>query len=133
VQIQSLSPPSSDFEFLIPVSPSSDPFVSISKDKNASNDSDGELEPSSWESTPVDGPGQKFEPTVPQSLSGSPTKPKLAPLDPQWPLIGMCFGTLEEAVHFAYEYEGCRGYEWKKCESQRNKQGELCLHLLYGY
>jgi hypothetical protein len=66
---------------------------------------------------------RKFDPTVPRSESGSPEKPKNAPLDPQRPQQGMIFSTLEEAVHFVYEYERRRGYVWRKGESERNKQG----------
>jgi hypothetical protein len=65
----------------------------------------------------------KFGPTVPRALSGSPKKSANAPLDPQRPQVGMIFNTLEEAVHFVYEYERRRGYEWKKGESERNKEG----------
>lgn len=70
----------------------------------------------------------KFGPTVPRAQSGSPKKPVDAPLDPQCPQAGMMFGTLEEAVHFVYEYEHRRGYIWKKGESERSKQPQgMCL------
>lgn len=65
-----------------------------------------------------------FDPTVPRSQSGSPKKPANAPLDPQCPQSGMMFLTAEEGVHFVYEYERRRGYQWRKAESVRDqKQG----------
>jgi len=65
-----------------------------------------------------------YGPTVPRSHSGSPSKVHNAPLDPQRPQIGMMFNSLEEAVHFGYEYERRRGYIWRKGESERNKLGK---------
>lgn len=65
----------------------------------------------------------RFGPTVPRAQSGSPKKSPDAPLDPQRPQSGMVFESLEEAVHFVYQYESRRGYVWKKGENERNKQG----------
>jgi hypothetical protein len=75
-------------------------------------------------------PQPVFDPTVPRSQSGSPKKPRDAPLDPQRPQSGMMFLTAEEAVHFVYEYERRRGYQWRKAESVRSKDKSESLHTV---
>ena len=93
-----------------PLDPLSDPFlVDSNGQEQTGENSDHEGSDSKEDglgsgSAGEDVPGPKFEPTVPRAMSGSPTKPKAAPLDPEHPIPGMIFSTMEEAVHFAYEY-----------------------------
>jgi hypothetical protein len=68
-------------------------------------------------------PSPKFGPTVPRAESGSPTKSKGAPWDPERPVPAMSSETLEGAVRVVYAYERLRGYAWKRGESERNQQG----------
>jgi hypothetical protein len=42
----------------------------------------------------------------------------------------MMFLTAEEAVHFVYEYERRRGYQWRKAESVRSKDKSESLHTV---
>jgi hypothetical protein len=35
----------------------------------------------------------------------------------------MAFTSLADAVHFIQEYERRRGYQWRKGESEKNKNG----------
>jgi hypothetical protein len=91
--------------------------------KDAEIDSDSDSDHTVSDASSPHTPSPQYTPTVPRSQSGSPGKPANAPLDPQRPLQGMIFNTLEEVVHFVYEYEGRRGYVWKKGESERNKHG----------
>ena len=78
-------------------------------------------------------PHPVFDPTVPRSQSGSPKKPRDVPLDPQQPQSGMMFLTAEEAVHFVYEYERRRRYQWRKAESvwSKDKSAFIITHCLH--
>jgi hypothetical protein len=113
----------SDIDILIPITTKSELIHPTSQPAEDAGSDLGSDSDSSRPDLTNDDSHPKFEPTIPQSLSGSPSKSMTAPLDPQRLLPGMIFGTLEEALHFAYEYEGRRGYQWRKGESLRTKQG----------
>jgi hypothetical protein len=99
--------------------------------KRTAGDRKSDSESESSESEADDSPtSRQFLPTVPRSLSGSPKKPANAQLDPERPQTGMCFGALEESVHFVSVYENRRGYKWMRKSNIRNADGECTSKLL---
>jgi hypothetical protein len=116
---------SEDFNPFVATPQHSDPFVvadPVGEDSDSDSSEGDQFDDDDDDDD--DPPAEEYGPTVPRSESGSPEKSPTAPLDPRRPRVGMHFGMLEEAVHFTYEYERQRGYDWKKGESEQDCFGE---------